>query len=121
MAVLHSCLSTGERYDEWKRVRDGQASVVIGTRSAVFAPLADVGLMILDEEQESSYQSESMVRYHAREVAKFRCTHHKDCFCWGRRPRRWRAGMPRRWDSITCLPSGSDTMPTRCRKCAWWI
>ena len=83
VAVLHSCLSTGERYDEWKRVRDGQASVVIGTRSAVFAPLADVGLMILDEEQESSYQSESMVRYHAREVAKFRCTHHKGLLLLG--------------------------------------
>ena len=83
VAVLHSCLSTGERYDEWKRVRDGQASVVIGTRSAVFAPLADVGLIILDEEQESSYQSESMVRYHAREVAKFRCTHHKGLLLLG--------------------------------------
>ena len=83
VAVLHSCLSTGERYDEWKRVRDGQASVVIGTRSAVFAPLADVGLMILDEEQESSYQSESMVRYHAREVAKFRCAHHKGLLLLG--------------------------------------
>ena len=83
VAVLHSCLSTGERYDEWKRVRDGQASVVIGTRSAVFGPLADVGLMILDEEQESSYQSESMVRYHAREVAKFRCTHHKGLLLLG--------------------------------------
>lgn len=74
VAVLHSCLSTGERYDEWKRVRDGLAKVVIGTRSAVFAPLPDPGIIILDEEQESSYQSESMVRYHAREVAKFRCT-----------------------------------------------
>ena len=76
VAVLHSCLPTGERYDEWKRVREGLAKVVIGTRSAVFAPLPDPGLIILDEEQEGSYQSESMVRYHAREVAKFRCTQH---------------------------------------------
>ena len=83
VAVLHSCLPTGERYDEWKRVRDGQASVVIGTRSAVFAPLADPGLIILDEEQEGSYQSESMVRYHAREVAKFRCTQHKGLLLLG--------------------------------------
>ena len=83
VAVLHSCLPTGERYDEWKRVRDGQASVVIGTRSAVFAPLPDPGLIILDEEQEGSYQSESMVRYHAREVAKFRCTQHKGLLVLG--------------------------------------
>lgn len=76
VAILHSCLSTGERYDEWKRVRDGRASVVIGTRSAVFAPMERLGLIILDEEQEGSYQSESMVRYHAREVAKFRCMRH---------------------------------------------
>lgn len=83
VAVLHSCLPTGERYDEWKRVRDGQAQVVIGTRSAVFAPLPDPGLIILDEEQESSYQSESMVRYHAREVAKFRCAQHKGLLVLG--------------------------------------
>ena len=73
VAVLHSCLPTGQRYDQWKRVKEGLANVVIGTRSAVFAPLKKLGLVILDEEQESSYQSESMVRYHAREVAKFRC------------------------------------------------
>ena len=75
--MLHSCLSTGARYDEWKRIRDGKAQVVIGTRSAVFAPMENIGLIVLDEEQESSYQSESMVRYHAREVAKLRCTQHK--------------------------------------------
>ncbi len=83
VAVLHSCLPSGERYDEWKRVRDGKARVVVGTRSAVFAPLTDIGLIILDEEQESSYQSESMVRYHAREVAKFRCAHHKGLLLLG--------------------------------------
>ncbi len=83
VAVLHSCLPSGERYDEWKRVRDGEATVVVGTRSAVFAPLADPGLIILDEEQESSYQSESMVRYHAREVAKFRCAQHKGLLLLG--------------------------------------
>lgn len=83
VAILHSCLPTGERYDEWKRVRDGRAKVVVGTRSAVFAPLPDLGLIILDEEQESSYQSESMVRYHAREVAKFRCKQHKGLLLLG--------------------------------------
>ena len=73
VAVLHSSLRAGERYDEWKRARRGQAQVVIGTRSAVFAPLDNLGLIILDEEQESSYKSENVPRYHAREVAKYRC------------------------------------------------
>lgn len=73
VAVLHSSLRAGERYDEWKRARSGQAQVVIGTRSAVFAPLKNLGLLILDEEQEGSYKSESTPRYHARDVAKYRC------------------------------------------------
>ena len=73
IAVLHSSLRAGERYDEWKRVRSGQARVVIGTRSAVFAPLENLGLIVLDEEQETSYKSENTPRYHAREVAKYRC------------------------------------------------
>ena len=75
VAVLHSSLRAGERYDEWKRVRTGRARVVLGTRSAVFAPLRDLGLIVLDEEQEHSYKSENVPRYHAREVAKFRCAH----------------------------------------------
>lgn len=73
IAVLHSSLRAGERYDEWKRVRAGKARVVIGTRSAVFAPLRDLGLIILDEEQEYTYKSENVPKYHARDVAKFRC------------------------------------------------
>lgn len=72
VAVLHSSLSTGERYDQWKRVRSGAASVVVGTRSAVFAPGEDFGLIILDEEQEHSYKSEHSPRYAAREVAIWR-------------------------------------------------
>jgi primosomal protein N' (replication factor Y) len=75
VAVMHSALSAGERYDEWKRVREGGASVVVGTRSAIFAPLPNIGLIILDEEQEHTYKSESSPRYHARDVAKFRCAH----------------------------------------------
>ena len=73
IAVLHSSLAVGERYDEWKRIRSGQARVVIGTRSAVFAPVADLGLIIIDEEQEYTYKSENTPRYHARDVAKYRC------------------------------------------------
>ena len=76
VAVLHSSLRAGERYNEWKRALRGEARVVIGTRSAVFAPLEDIGLIILDEEQEGSYKSENSPRYHAREVAKYRCVQH---------------------------------------------
>ena len=72
IAILHSMLSAGERCDEWKRVRSGRAKVVVGTRSAIFAPLENLGLIVLDEEQESSYKSENTPRYHARDVAKCR-------------------------------------------------
>ena len=72
VAVLHSSLSAGERYDQWKRVKQGEAKVVVGTRSAVFAPCVDPGLIILDEEQEHSYKSENNPRYSAREVAIWR-------------------------------------------------
>ena len=72
VAVLHSSLPAGERYDQWKRVRSMEANVVVGTRSAVFAPCQKLGLVILDEEQEHSYQSENTPRYHAREVALWR-------------------------------------------------
>ena len=72
VAVLHSSLPAGERYDQWKRVRSGDAKVVVGTRSAVFAPAPNLGLLILDEEQEHSYKSESNPRYHAREIALYR-------------------------------------------------
>ena len=72
VAVLHSGLGTGERYDEWKRIRTGRADVVVGTRSAIFAPLEKLGLIVIDEEQENSYKSEQSPRYHARDVAKFR-------------------------------------------------
>ncbi len=73
IALLHSSLRTGERYDEWKRCRSGDAKVVIGTRSAVFAPLENLGLIVLDEEQEGSYKSENAPRYHARDIARYRC------------------------------------------------
>lgn len=72
VAVLHSSLPTAERYDQWKRVRATDAKVVVGTRSAVFAPCPNLGLVILDEEQEHSYKSENTPRYSAREVALWR-------------------------------------------------
>ena len=76
VAVLHSKLTMAERYDEWKRIREGKARIIIGTRSAVFAPVSDLGLLIIDEEQEETYKSEQSPRYHARDVAKFRCAQH---------------------------------------------
>ena len=72
-AVLHSRLSPGERYDEWRRIRRGEARVVIGARSAVFAPTENLGLIVVDEEHESTYLSDHHPRYDAREVAESRC------------------------------------------------
>lgn len=76
VAVLHSGLSTGELYDEWRKIRRGQTRVVVGARSAVFAPLANIGLIVIDEEHESSYKQEDNPRYHARNVALWRCRYH---------------------------------------------
>jgi len=72
VAVFHSGLSKAERMDEWKRVKADKAKIVVGTRSAVFAPLKKIGLIIIDEEQEHTYKSEATPRYHARDVARFR-------------------------------------------------
>ena len=72
VAVLHSSLSAGERYDAYRRIADGQVDLVIGTRSAVFAPLPNLGMIIIDEEQEHTYKSDMSPKYHARDVAAFR-------------------------------------------------
>src|SRR5438270_11648817 len=69
VAVLHSHLSEGERHDEWHKIHSGKASIVIGARSAVFAPLKQLGLIVVDEEHESTYKQEDAPRYHARDVA----------------------------------------------------
>ena len=72
VAVLHSSLRLTERYDTWKKIRRGEARVILGTRSAIFAPVCEPGLIILDEEQEHTYKSEQSPRYHAREIAIYR-------------------------------------------------
>ncbi len=69
VAVMHSRLSVGERYDEWRKIREGKATVAVGARSAVFAPFANLGLIIMDEEHETSYKQEENPKYHARDVA----------------------------------------------------
>nr|WP_297171713.1 primosomal protein N' [uncultured Agathobaculum sp.] len=71
VAVMHSALSVGERYDSFKKIKSGRAHVVIGTRSAVFAPVENLGVLIIDEEQDGAYRSEQSPRYHARDVAKY--------------------------------------------------
>ena len=83
VAILHSGLSVGERYDEWRRIRQGEARVVVGARSAIFAPLDDIGLIIIDEEHDSSYKQEETPRYHARDVAIQRAKTHGATFILG--------------------------------------
>ena len=83
VAMLHSSLKMTERYDQWKRIRRGDVRVVLGTRSALFAPLKNLGLIIMDEEQEGSYQSENVPRYDAREVAKYLCVREKAALVFG--------------------------------------
>ena len=73
IAVQHSRLSHGERYDQWRKIRAGEVDVVIGARSAVFAPLTNIGFIIIDEEHELTYKSENTPRYDARHIARARC------------------------------------------------
>lgn len=72
IAVIHSSLSNGERFDAWRRIKQGDVDVCIGTRSAVFAPFEKLGLIVIDEEQEHTYKSDMSPRYHARDIARFR-------------------------------------------------
>lgn len=77
VAVLHSGLSTSEKYDEWRRIIKGEATIVVGARSSVFAPLDKLGLIIIDEEHETTYKQADNPRYHARDVALWRCQYHQ--------------------------------------------
>ena len=70
IAVLHSKLSIGERYDEWNKIKEGKAKIIIGARSAIFAPTENIGIIIIDEEHDSSYKSEAIPKYDAKEIAK---------------------------------------------------
>jgi len=77
VAVLHSGLSSGERYDEWRKIKNQTASVSVGARSSIFAPFKDVGIIIIDEEHETTYKQEDYPRYHAREIAEWRAKYHQ--------------------------------------------
>ena len=83
VAVMHSRLSLGERFDQWRLISEGKVDVVVGARSAVFAPVSDLGLIIVDEEHEGSYKSESMPRYNAKDVARKRCEINKALLVYG--------------------------------------
>ncbi len=83
VAVLHSALPAGERYDSFKKIRSGRARVVLGTRSAVFAPVSNLGIIIIDEEQDEAYRSGQTPRYHARDIAKYRAFHEKALLVMG--------------------------------------
>jgi primosomal protein N' (replication factor Y) len=110
-AVLHSALSAGERYDEWRRLRSGEATVCVGPRSAIFAPVRDLGLIVIDEEHDPSYKQEGDPCYDARTVARRRA---EDCgavLVAGTatpRPETWlelpRLGLPRRVDGLRMPP-----------------
>lgn len=71
IAILHSKLSIGERYDEWNKIKEGNAKIIIGARSAIFAPVKDLGIIIIDEEHDNSYKSEANPKYDAKQVAKY--------------------------------------------------
>ena len=77
VAIMHSGLSDGEKYDEWRKIKEKQAQVVVGARSAIFSPLENIGVIIIDEEHESSYKQDSNPRYHARDIALLRAKYHE--------------------------------------------
>jgi primosomal protein N' (replication factor Y) len=111
IAVLHSGLSAGERFDEWQRLRNGSARVCVGPRSAVFAPLSDIGLIVIDEEHESSYKHEGDPRYDARAIAEQRARKHRALLVVGSatpRPESWsayaRLSLPERVDGRPLPP-----------------
>lgn len=77
VAIMHSGLSDGEKYDEWRKIKEGRAEVVVGARSAIFVPLENIGVIIIDEEHETSYKQDSSPRYHARDIALLRAKYHQ--------------------------------------------
>ena len=117
VSLLHSGMSAGERFDQWNRIREGQSKVVVGTRSAVFAPLKDLRLIVIDEEQDSSYKQDESPCYHAREVAWHRMQQTNGVLLLGSATpcieTYYAATHERGWSSISIFRNGSR--PGRCR------
>lgn len=76
IAVLHSKLSVGERYDQWQRIKNKEANIVIGARSAIFAPISNLGIIIIDEEHDGSYKSEMSPRFNAKDISRYLAKQH---------------------------------------------
>ena len=112
VAVLHSALSRGERYDEWQRLRSGEALVCVGPRSAVFAPLQQIGLIVVDEEHDCSYKHEGEPRYDARTVARRRAEQHEAVLLAGSATPRPESVQALR----TSAAASSGSTAARCRR-----
>lgn len=83
IAILHSKLSVGERYDQWNKIKREEAKIIIGARSAIFAPIQNLGLIIIDEEHDQSYKSETTPKYHTKEVARYLAKENNACLVLG--------------------------------------
>ena len=119
VAIQHSGLSDGERHDQWQRIRRGDVDVVVGTRSAVFAPVQRLGLVIVDEEHDGSYKQEESPRYHGRDVAVVRARQARRAgACSARRRRRWRAITTRRAAATSSSRSSGASSIGRWPTCA---
>ena len=116
VAVLHSSLRIAERFAQWRRIRDGEARVVVGTRSAIFAPVRNLGLLILDEEQEHTYKSENSPRYHARRSPSTGARKRVRLCCSGLPRRQLRACTRQNAGIIPYIRSKSATTKKTCRR-----
>lgn len=103
VSILHSRMSAGERYDQYEKAKNGEIDIMIGPRSALFTPFSNLGIIIIDEEHEESYKSETVPRYHARETAQRRAEMEGAKLHSGiRQPRRWSRITGQKRENIAC-------------------
>ena len=118
--MQHSALSNTERLLQWQQIQNGGADIVVGTRSAVFAPLPDIGVIIIDEEQEHTYHLESAPRYSAHDVAKRRAAAHGARCCWPRPRPPTESYYAAQAGRYTLVELSERYNQCRCRRCGWW-